>query len=80
MSWKLKNVVTFLKITICFLLSRPLLFNQSATNAESLALNASKFVSAMIYQPTWKRNMKSRLPIKFPTPMSGDQMPRPRED
>ena len=40
---------------------RPLLFNQSATNAESLPLNASKFVSAMIYQPTWKRNMKSRL-------------------
>ena len=29
---------------------------------------------------TWKRNMKSGLAIKFPTPMSGDQMPRPRED
>ena len=32
-------------------LCRPLLFNQSATIAVSLPLNASKFVSAMIYQP-----------------------------
>ena len=30
----------------------PLLFNQSAANAESLPLNASKFVSAMIYRVT----------------------------
>ena len=31
----------------------------------------------MIYQPMWKRNMKSRLAIKFPPPMSGDQIPHP---
>ena len=27
-----------------------------------------------------RRNMKSKVGIKFPTPMSSDQMPRPGED
>ena len=43
---------------------------ESATNTQSFPLNSSKFVFAMIYQPTSSatRNMKSRLAIKFPTP------------
>ena len=40
---------------------------ESATNTQSFPLNSSKFVFAMIYQPTSSatRNMKSRLAINF---------------
>lgn len=42
-------------------------FNLKCLFNTSVLIEA-KFVSAMIYQSTWKRNMKSRLAIKFPTP------------
>ena len=34
------------------ILCKPLVFNQSAMNPKSFSLNSSKFVSAMIYEPT----------------------------
>ena len=57
-------------------LCRPLVFNQSATNAQSFPLNSSKFdvsaVSAMIYQPTWnQRDSKHEIE-------ASDQIPHPQ--
>ena len=59
------NAPTLGKITR--LLWRPLVFKHSTTNMQSFPLNSSKISTT--------HNMKSRLAIKFPTPMSGDQMP-----
>ena len=52
-------------------LFRPLVFNQSATNTQSFPLNSSKFVSAMICQPTWNQR-DSQHEIK-----ASNQIPHP---
>ena len=53
-------------------LSRPLVFNQSSMNPQYFPLNLSKFVSAMVYQPTCNQQDRwHEIEVS-------DQIPRPQ--